>query len=202
MAIVMVAVFGVLRPAVGPAGLGLGRGPFFGAPPSIEATLDPNTVQVATEPDLPTLGGREAIQPGDGLEFLIPHAAVVAIYGPDLRQRLAFGATPFAGGILAIAVLGLLLRIVRTLRDRDPFIEANARRLFVIAGLVGVGGQLTVLVAAWGRLGVLRHPDVASYVVTDVTVTFVPLLVGLGIAVVAEVFRQGTRLRAEVAGLV
>lgn len=104
--------------------------------------------------------------------------------------------------LLAVAVLTLLLRIVRTLRDRDPFVEANARRLFAIAGLVGVGGQLTVLVAAWGRLGVLRHPDVAPYVVTDATVTFVPLFVGLAIAVVAEVFRQGTRLRAEVAGLV
>lgn len=96
----------------------------------------------------------------------------------------------------------MLLRITHTLRQGDPFVASNARRLYVIAALVGIGGQATLLLSNWGRLGILRHPEVAPYVLTDVSTTIVPLLAGLGIAVAAEVFRQGTRLKAELEGLV
>jgi len=200
-AIVLVVVFGVLRPAVGPAGLGLGRGPTFGVTPEVNVTLDADAVNITTDPQLPTLDGR-TVAVGDGLEFLIPTGTKVAVQIPDLRQRLAFGATPLFGGLLSIAVLVLLLLITRTLRHGDPFVASNARRLYIIAALVGIGGQATVLLTNWGQLGVLHHPDVAPYVITEVSTTFVPLIAGFGIAVAAEIFRQGTRLRAELEGLV
>jgi hypothetical protein len=200
-AIVVVAVLGVLRSALGPAGLGLGTGPVFGGPPTVEVTLDTATVNIDTDPELPTLADR-TIEAGVGTEFLVPTGTKLAVYTPDWRQRLALAGTPVLGGLLGIGVLGLLLHITRTLRRGDPFVASNARRLYVIAALVGIGGQAVVALTAWGRLGILRHPEVAPYVLTDVSTTIVPLLAGFGIAVAAEVFRQGARLKAEVEGLV
>jgi hypothetical protein len=201
VAIAVVATFGVLAPALGHAGLGIGTGPLFGALPSVDVTIDMTAVTVTTDPALPNVGGR-TIAPGEGLEFSRLTGAQVVLWAPDLRQRLAFGATPVFGGLLTIAVLFLLLRITQTLREGDPFVPSNARRLYLIAALVGIGGQATALLTTWGRLGVMHHPEVAPYVVADASTTFLPLLAGLGIAVAAEVFRQGTRLRAEVEGLV
>lgn len=198
--IAAVVIFGVIRPAIGPAGFGLGRGPIFGAPPSVEATLDAGAVRIRTIPDLPTLEG--TIEPGDGMEFLIPTGTQVVVYVPDLAQRLGFAGVPVLGGLLAVAVLTLLLTITRTLREGDPFVAANARRLYVIAGLVGIGGQSVAGLHAWTRWQVLTHPDVSPYVVLEQDFTLIPLVAGLGIAVAAEVFRQGTRLRDEVEGLV
>jgi hypothetical protein len=93
LAIVMVVVFGVLRPAIGPAGLGLGSGPVFGRMPTVDTTLDLESVTVTTDPALSTLEGR-TVEPGDGVEFAVPTGTEVAVFGPDLRQRLAFVATP------------------------------------------------------------------------------------------------------------
>lgn len=85
------------------------------------------------------------------------------------------------GGVLAMGVLFLLLRVVRTLRYGNPFV---------------------LVLIAWGKLAVLEHPVIAPYVIKEFDVSFVPLLAGLGIAVLAEVFRQGARLRRDMAGLV
>lgn len=199
-AIVAVAIYGVVRPAIGPAGFRLGSGPVFGAAPSVEATLDGGTVQIRTIPDLPTLDG--TVEPGDGMEFLVPTRTRVVVYVPDLAQRLGFAGVPVLTGLLSIAVLTLLLKITRTLRDGDPFVTVNARRLYVIAGLVGIGGLLVTSLDAWTRWQVLTHPDLRPYVVLEPHVTLIPLAAGLGIAVAAEVFRQGSRLRDEVEGLV
>jgi hypothetical protein len=59
-----------------------------------------------------------------------------------------------------------------------------------------------VALRAWGEAAVLAHPTVAPYVLHGTDVSLVPLAVGLGIAVAAEVFRQGAELREEVEGLV
>jgi hypothetical protein len=166
----------------------------------VDVTLDMTEVTITTDPALPVAVGTFA--PGDAVEFGVPTGSRVRLWYPDLRQRLAFGATPFFGGLLTVAVLFLLLRITQTLREGDPFVPGNARRLYLIAALVGIGGQATALLTTWGKLGVMNHPDVAPYVLVDASTTFLPLLAGLGIAVAAEVFRQGTRLRADVEGLV
>jgi hypothetical protein len=200
LALVAVAILGVIRPAIGPAGLHLGTGPVFGRLPTVEVTLDASNVQITTAPPLPTVEG--AVRPGDGLEFLTPTRTSVVLWSPDLTQRLGFAGAAILQGLLVMAVLGLLLAVTRTLRRGDPFVAANARRLYLIAGLVGIGGQLVVGLSAWARWQILTHPDVAPYVFAEHELSFAPLVAGLGIAVAAEVFRQGTRLRDEVEGLV
>lgn len=200
LTLAVVAIFGVVAPLLGPGGFGVGTGPIFGSFPSVAVTLDVPRVAVDTDPDLPVAEGTYA--PGEAVEFLIPTRTEVVLLDPDLQQKVALIGAPVLAGVLAIIVLFLLLRVVRSLRHGDPFVPVNTRRLFVIAATVGIGGQLAVLLIAWGKQGVLDHPLVEPYVVRELSASFVPLLAGLGIAVLAEVFRQGTRLRREVEGLV
>lgn len=201
-AIVFVGMFAVIGPALGPGGLGVGRGGVLGAPPTVAATIDASAVRVETTPALPHLGDRGEVSPGDGVEFTLPSGASVAVHDPDLRQRLGLTGAEVLTGLLAVVVLVMLLLLVRSLRQGDPFVEANARRLYVIAAAVGLGGQGAALLGGWGRAGVLQHPLVAPYVVHEQSLPLLPLLAGLGVAVLAEVFRQGAVLRREVEGLV
>jgi hypothetical protein len=203
VAIVLCAVLGVARPILGPAVLGIGTGPVFGQYPSVPATIDPGEVRIRTEPGLPNLESRGAIGPGDAVELVLPTRTDVGVYGDlDLRQLLGLVGSEVLTGLVTMAVLVLLLRLVVTLRHGDPFVPANARRLYSIAAVVGIGGQAVVLLEAWGRKGVLEHPAIAPYVFPDVHVSIVPMLAGLGVAVAAEVFRQGAALREDVEGLV
>lgn len=201
-AVILVGLFGVLAPALGPGGLGVGSGSVLGEAPTVAATVDASEVRVETTPGLPHLADRGEIARGEGVEFTAPTGTTVAVYDPDLRQRVGLTGASVLTGLVAALVLAMLLLIVRSLRRGDPFVEVNARRLYVIAAAVGLGAQGAVLLGAWGRAGVLQHPLVAPYVLQEHDVTFLPLFAGLGVAVLAEVFRQGTALRREVEGLV
>ena len=200
--LVTTAVLGVVRPLVGPTGLGIGSGPVFGGVPQVPATVDAEAVRVETSPELPSLAGAGEVTPGEGLEMTLPTGTSVAVHDPDLGQRLSLTGSEVLGGLVTVAVLVLLLLIVRSLRQGDPFVPANARCLFAIAAVVGVGGQAALLLRAWGEHAVLEHPLVAPYVLEEASVSWLPLVAGLGIAVAAEVFRQGAALREDVEGLV
>lgn len=199
--IVLTAVLGVVRPLIGPAALGLGTGNVFGRYPRVDAAIDLTKVQVETTPELPDAGQGDRAA-GDALNLNLPHHTTVGVYDPDLRQFLGLIGSQILVALLAIAVLALLLLVVRTLRHGDPFIPTNARRLYAIAALVGLGGEAAVLLKAWGEAGVLANPAVSPYLLHDTHVSLVPLAAGLAIAVAAEVFRQGAALREEVEGLV
>jgi hypothetical protein len=112
--------------------------------------------------------------------------------GPDLLVRG-----------LTLGTLVLLFLVVRSLKRGDPFTRANSRRLLGIAALVGIGGQAALWLHTWGRQVVITDPAVAPYSLerpewTDIR----PLLVGLAVYILADVFRRGTRMRDDVEGLV
>jgi hypothetical protein len=198
LAMASVAVFGVVRPLLGPLGLSVTTGPTLATVPSVTVTL---VEGINTEPALPQIG-TEGVSEGEGIEMGGPLTAQVVIVNPSVRQRVAVVGPQVVGGLVTLGVLLLLLQVVRSLRQGDPFRPANARRLLGIAALVGIGGQVTVLFGVWSRMEVVNHPKVAPFVQHDVELSFLPLVAGLGIAVAAEVFRRGTRLRADVEGLV
>ncbi len=110
--------------------------------------------------------------------------------GPEIAAEL-LGAGLYAGGVLVIC--GELRRIFATLTAGDPFHPANVRRLRVI-GLV---------LSALGVLEMLRYPitmldsKFAAHEVhqggLNVTTWFAVLVV----FVLAEVFREGARLRRD-----
>ncbi len=106
-------------------------------------------------------------------------------------------------GWLALIVAGcwILLRVMGDIGRGDPFAPDNVRRLRVLAVLVAIG---------WPVLAGLRF--IASFVITTglglgniglaFTVPFVPLVVGVVVALLAEAFKAGSRLRDDVDGLV
>lgn len=108
-------------------------------------------------------------------------------------------------GLLAVVVLFLLRRIVRTVRARDPFITANAGRLRLMGLLVmGVGMGLQFVRFA-AEANVLDRVDrLAPGLVWrhDLDLSYWPIAAGVLLLGVAEVFRQGAQLRADVEGLV
>ena len=201
VAMASVAYSQVFLPLTGPGGLWSSPGRYA---PSVDVTLDYRTV--LKDPNTSPFRFPETsyLPPGDPpLEFLLPTRTHVTVYEPDLRQRVGLIGTTSLRGLLAIAVLLFLLLMVRTLRSGDPFVPANARRMYAIAATVGIGGPLADLLGQWGRHGVLDNPKVAPLIIREsYHLSLMPLAIGVAIAVAAEVFRQGISLRADVEGLV
>ena len=123
----------------------------------------------------------------------VPPGDAGMIRGGRLIMLLGIGAVP-----LAHRVLSRLLAIVETVRTGDPFVAGNAARLRGIA---------------WAVLGLeLLHLAVGA-VAAAVSTEAAPLDVGWGFSptrwlavlllfVLAGVFEQGTRMRADLEGTV
>ena len=194
-AMVIVALTLVLIPLLGPGGLGVGTGPIFGRLPVVQAQLSREL-----GPQLPTLEG--TFQQGDAIELGAPVLVTATIFSPSPSQRLGLIGGRVLAGLTALAVLGLLLQIVRSLRRNDVFIDRNAQRLRRLAAVLGVGGMAAQLLTAFGTVRVVDAATVRGSVLPVFELSYLPLLGALGVGVLAEVFRQGAALRQEVDGLV
>lgn len=103
-----------------------------------------------------------------------------------------------AGAVLVHIVLRKLRTIVDTVRDGDPFIADNARRLTVIAWCVLAGQVL--------RLAIMLIAAAVSTQAQPVDMgdgfSFTPWLAVLLLFVLAGVFAQGARMRTDLEGTV
>lgn len=212
LALLSATVFGLFRTVLSPLGLGahvpgvvrdvgnrtFGVG-YLGEVPSVRTELN-ETVNVTTSPQLFHYGAH-TIPNGRG-EFSGPFEAQVTVYGPTSAQRVALLGARLAESVATIAVLLLLLLIVRTLRAGDPFVLANARRLRLIAMAVVVGGTGASALQAWGAHLVLSDSAIAPLVHQQFHITLVPLVAGLGVLLLGEVFRRGALMGDELEGLV
>lgn len=104
-----------------------------------------------------------------------------------------------AGAYVAYRVLGELRAMVETVRAGDMFIPGNVRRLQAVAWWVLAGECLRLLVGAivWGAS---RYLPVIDDI--DVGFSFAPWLSVLLLFVLARVFDEGTRMRADLDGTV
>lgn len=137
---------------------------------------------------------------------LVSQEGLVRLTDPSTGQLL-LASLPEVLMVLVTLVTGsLLYRVVRSLRQGDPFHRANARRLTAAALAVLVGGLLTSGASAFSSMVLagaaqdLLGPD--SGVVAGGEMSLLPALAALPIACLAEFFRRGTVLRDDVAGLV
>lgn len=172
---------------------------------------------------LPTLGTLGVGTPVDRIRVGLPEAAretvstpggssgrvelvgsdtiELAFADPGAGQRVLLALPIVFGGLLALVVIVLLWRIARTV-PTDPFVPPNARRLLMIGSALIAYGLLAPAV------GMLVSGTLIDTVGADLDVTplgtgsSTAIVVGFGVAVLSEVFRQGTRLRADVEGLV
>ncbi|MFI0354519.1 DUF2975 domain-containing protein [Actinomadura sp. 9N407] len=128
--------------------------------------------------------------------------AELVFAAPDLGQRVLLVLPGLTATVLALTILGLLLRMARTFQQGDAFVPQNARRLngialavLLIATLVPLLDTVTTEVLVSGR-------PVESAIENTYEVSAIWWLVALLIAATAGAFRHGTRLRADTEGLV
>lgn len=123
-----------------------------------------------------------------GTISLSGEVAELAGHGPAIMGAIAAGGA-YVGGVLFI--VGRLRRIFATLTAGDPFQPDNVRRLRMIGGMLALlelGRYVIAGLYAWLAPGVNKAEAGVS-----VTAWFAVLVV----FVLAEVFREGARLRRE-----
>ena len=136
---------------------------------------------------------------------IITEAAAKGITaGPELVGAiLALLVTVFAMLALALYFLVLLLRIVRSVKDGDPFIAENAERLSRM-GWVALASQLVMLplgaMALW--IAEITKDIEGVHVDGGVDISGEGILLVLVLFILARVFRKGTEMRAELEGTV
>lgn len=127
------------------------------------------------------------------LGYDMPHASPALPFG--LRAIMVIG---LSGAAIVHFILSRLRRIVDTVRDGDPFIDDNARRLQAIAWSVLAIEALRLMVAAIAR----AVSTSAQPVHMGGGFSFAPWLAVLLLFVLAGVFAQGARMRDDLAGTV
>lgn len=124
--------------------------------------------------------------------------------GPELVGAvigLLVAVAAFLG--FAVYFLVLLLRIVRSVKDGDPFVAANAERLSRM-GWIALAGQLAMLPVAGLVLWIEEVAGDASKISSDsdVGVSGEGILLVLILFILARVFRKGAEMRDELEGTV
>ena len=105
---------------------------------------------------------------------------------------------------MTIAIAWLLFRLLRSIQAAEPFTRGNVRRINAIALIVGLGGMLEQLTPGFADNAILttgRLPR-ASAQTWVLTITPLPIVLMLAIALIGEAFRRGIVLRHDVEGLV
>lgn len=186
LAALLDAVFGVLIPALGVAGL-----------------IDPvDTREVTPETATRVPGTVTDAVAGHGMTLTGTHRADLVLAHPDLGQRLLLALPDVVGSLLLLLVLVLLLQMTRTLRDGDVFVPKNARRLSVIGLTVLVQAVLSPVLPSLTTEALVSGTPMADQVPFSVTFTGEYVLLAFLILALGEVFRRGTKLRADTEGLV
>jgi hypothetical protein len=139
---------------------------------------------------------------GHGMTLTGTHRADLVLAHPDLGQRLLLALPDVVGSLLLLLVLVLLLQMTRTLRDGDVFVPKNARRLSVIGLTVLVQAVLSPVLPSLTTEALVSGTPMADQVPFSVTFTGEYVLLAFLILALGEVFRRGTKLRADTEGLV
>jgi hypothetical protein len=198
----------VIGPAVfGHTGLGLIEpahgGQRYGKSVVIEVELN-RPVQLPDGPRMrdTAAGTVDDATGGRYVELQGPWKAQAQFYSATPAQRLLFLGPPIVVGLTAMVVAFLLLRLLGTVRRGEPFVAANVRRLRAVAATIAIGTTVAQLLDMALRMDLLSEPAIERFVDMDASLSLNPLLAAVLVAAVAEILAVGTRLRAEVEGLV
>lgn len=143
-------------------------------------------------------GTRDAATGQAPVELGGPVEVGLGFLAPTSSQRTIWAIYQMLAPILVAAGIWLVLQIVRSTRLGDPFTAANEQRLWALAVLVGVGGTAYQFVAAFLRMLLIQRSAAADMFVMTATLSFLPLVFGLLIALLAAVWRLGIDLREDV----
>lgn len=207
---IVVEVWVVLSFLIGPWGLGVDvprlggwipEGIFqmhaegvLAEPPGVDIDLAfTNTSDGATD----TSTGLPAV------ELSGPHTASVNILNPTRGEQFAYVTIGALVPALGAVVLWVLLRVVSSANKGTPFTGTNAKRMWLLAALIGIGGTLASFGDNWVDVYLISRSAAASaFKTSQVTFDVWPLLVGLIVGVIALTWDRGVALERDTEGLI
>lgn len=131
-----------------------------------------------------------------------PVTARFALYEPSTAKRILWLVANLLGPITVFAGLWLVLGIVRSAQSGNPFTVANEQRLWRLATLVAVGGTIVEIVGDLARNFVLQRSAAADLFQIEATFSFLPIVLGLAIGVLAGVWRLGVGMSDDIAATI
>lgn len=137
------------------------------------------------------------------VELSGPHTASVSILNPTRAEQLAYVTIGALVPALAAVVLWVLLRVVSSVGRGSPFTETNAKRMWVLAAMIGGGGTLASFASNWvDTYLIARSAAAPAFQTSQVTFEIWPLLVGLLVGVIALTWDRGIALEKDTEGLI
>lgn len=201
--VIVVLAISVVATIIGRSGLGLvddlPGDPDMTIRADIETPVDFGAVLATTRSDN---GPVDAATGGAPVELGEPVSVPFTFTRPTDAARVLWVLWQIGGPIVGIAVTWLIRSIIRSVRSGDPFTRANERRLWQIAGLVGVGATVVSMLEGVARTFIFQRSAAADLVPIGIDISFLPLIAAGVIAVLATVWRSGVGLRDDVEGLV
>lgn len=137
------------------------------------------------------------------VELSGPYTASVSMLNPTRGEQFAYVTIETLVPVLAAVALWVLLRVVSSVGKGSPFTEANARRMWVLAGLIGLGGTIASFANNWIDAYLISQSAAAPvFQTSQVTFEVWPLLVGLLVGVIALTWDRGIVLEKDTEGLI
>jgi len=159
------------------------------------ATGAPLTPEVVSEVTVPPL---DAAGVGYG-----PATYGVDLVDPIAGQRLLDLVPGVLGAVLVVLACWCIVLLLRTVAAGDPFAPVNVVRLRVVAAVLVLGVPVVDVLESLVGTVLLDGLDFGSLALPFMLdIPWVPMLAGLVVAMLAEAFKTGSRLRDDVDGLV
>lgn len=131
------------------------------------------------------------------------YTAPVNFLNPTREEQFAYVAIGALVPALAAVALWVLLRFVSSVGKASPFTEVNAKRMWLLAGLIGIGGTLASFADNWVDAYLISRSAAApAFQTSQVTFESWPLLVGLVVGVIALTWDRGVALEKDTEGLI
>lgn len=137
------------------------------------------------------------------VELSGPSTATVGMLNSTRGEQFAYVTIGALVPALAAVVLWVLLRVVSSVSKASPFTETNAKRMWFLAALIGVGGTLASFAHNWVDAYLISQSAAApAFQTSQVTSEVWPLLVGLVVGVIALTWDRGVALERDTEGLI
>lgn len=143
-------------------------------------------------------GTRDAATGLAPVELGGPVEVQLSFWDPTDSQKWIWAVAQILAPILVAAGIWIVYQIVRSARRGDPFTADNEQRLWALALLVGVGGTAVQFIDGFSRLLLIQRSAAADMFEQSATLSFLPIIFGLLIALLAAVWRLGVELREDV----
>ena len=131
-----------------------------------------------------------------------PVTAQLTFLDPTSSQRVIWVLWTVSEPLLALIGTWLVFSIVRSSRTGDPFVAANTRRLWALALVIAVGGTGYSLLSGAAQMLLIQRSAAADQIDLSFTASFLPIIIGIGVAVLASVWKVGVELRDDVDGMI